>query len=256
MQGSRAYNIFASMRNKDTWKPSKFIVAGRKDKWKPNPAYVHPSSYFYCSLIIDEYKRIIEQYTHGDLWDCGCGEVPFFKFYESKVQSITCTDWEGSLHKDLHLDKVVDINREVDFKSEKFDSILLADVIEHLPDPSQSLKELVRTLKPGGNLIIMTPFLYRIHEEPFDFVRLSAFYFQKEFEKLELEMLELNEIGGIFNAGLLSFNQIFARNVWMRRLCMFWSRLFLSIGFIHKTNQKTKSKYPLCYCLVGRKKRS
>lgn len=38
-----------------------------------------------------------------------------------------------------------------------FAAALLADVIEHLPNPVQALHEIRRVLKPGGSLIVVTP---------------------------------------------------------------------------------------------------
>jgi 2-polyprenyl-3-methyl-5-hydroxy-6-metoxy-1,4-benzoquinol methylase len=38
-----------------------------------------------------------------------------------------------------------------------FDVVFLTDVLEHLPDPLQSMKEIKRILKPGGYLLIISP---------------------------------------------------------------------------------------------------
>lgn len=43
------------------------------------------------------------------------------------------------------------------FKSETFDFITLADVIEHLENPDACLKESARVLVPGGTLLLTTP---------------------------------------------------------------------------------------------------
>ncbi|SDB26408.1 Methyltransferase domain-containing protein [Desulfonatronum thiosulfatophilum] len=51
------------------------------------------------------------------------------------------------------------------------DTVLLLDVLEHLPQPEQALAEASRVLRPGGNCLIHVPFLYPLHDEPHDYQR-------------------------------------------------------------------------------------
>jgi 2-polyprenyl-3-methyl-5-hydroxy-6-metoxy-1,4-benzoquinol methylase len=46
---------------------------------------------------------------------------------------------------------------EVGFPSNSIDVVIMLHVIEHLPDPSATLKEICRILKPGGMLVLETP---------------------------------------------------------------------------------------------------
>jgi 2-polyprenyl-3-methyl-5-hydroxy-6-metoxy-1,4-benzoquinol methylase len=41
--------------------------------------------------------------------------------------------------------------------SENFDAVMMLHVIEHMPDPSENLREIHRILKPGGVLVVETP---------------------------------------------------------------------------------------------------
>jgi SAM-dependent methyltransferase len=50
-----------------------------------------------------------------------------------------------------------DLVRDLPFRSESFDLVLLLEVIEHLPDIPHSLREIARVLKPGGIAIVTTP---------------------------------------------------------------------------------------------------
>jgi SAM-dependent methyltransferase len=43
------------------------------------------------------------------------------------------------------------------FGADTFDAVTLWDVIEHLPDPAGSLREIARILKPNGLLVVATP---------------------------------------------------------------------------------------------------
>jgi SAM-dependent methyltransferase len=52
------------------------------------------------------------------------------------------------------------------FKDAFFDAVILIDVLEHIPDDRQTIKEAHRVLKPGGRLILKVPnklFLFELH---------------------------------------------------------------------------------------------
>ncbi len=60
--------------------------------------------------------------------------------------------------KQLTEAKVVDLNEErLPFRNKYFDLVISTEVIEHLFDPSNFLKEINRVLKKNGELIITTP---------------------------------------------------------------------------------------------------
>ena len=46
------------------------------------------------------------------------------------------------------------------FDDESFDIVITQDVLEHLLEPSQSIKEICRTLKPGGVHVFTVPWYY------------------------------------------------------------------------------------------------
>jgi len=48
------------------------------------------------------------------------------------------------------------------FRDNQFDAIIAAEVMEHTPDPAGFIKRLLRVLKPGGTLLITTPYDERI----------------------------------------------------------------------------------------------
>lgn len=61
------------------------------------------------------------------------------------------------------------------FKANSFDTVVMLDVLEHIPDAKKALNESIRVLKIGGNLIIKVPFIYPIHDRPHDFQRWTEY---------------------------------------------------------------------------------
>jgi SAM-dependent methyltransferase len=57
------------------------------------------------------------------------------------------------------------------FRTGTFDAVLLLHVLEHVPDPERAVAEAVRVLRAGGRVIVETPFVYPLHDAPFDFQR-------------------------------------------------------------------------------------
>jgi SAM-dependent methyltransferase len=54
-----------------------------------------------------------------------------------------------------------------------FDAVLCEFLLEHVPDPTKVVEEILRVLKPGGRAYIAIPFVYPFHACPNDFYRWS-----------------------------------------------------------------------------------
>lgn len=57
--------------------------------------------------------------------------------------------------------------------NESVDVILLLEVLEHVPSADQAIKEVQRVLKTDGSLYVSVPFIYPIHDAPYDFRRFT-----------------------------------------------------------------------------------
>ena len=75
------------------------------------------------------------------------------------------------------------------------DTVLLLDVLEHIPDPEKALSEIFRVLKPGGTLHMTAPFLYPIHDAPYDYHRWTLHGLKLAAEKLGFLSSDVNGPG-------------------------------------------------------------
>ncbi len=146
--------------------------------------------------IATAYGVALDNYAQGDLLDLGCGHVPLYGIYRDHVKSTVCADWPQTLHRSSHIDLEIDLTGSLPFVSSSFDTVLLTDVLEHLPRPDCVWAELQRVLRVSGSLILGVPFLYWIHEAPHDYYRYTEHRLKLFCAEYGFRILELAAYGG------------------------------------------------------------
>lgn len=127
--------------------------------------------------------------TVGDL---GCGEQPMRNLIEELGGIYTGVDFSQNSQNTV---QVLASITEVPLPDNSFDVILCTEVLEHVPDTYRAFQEMARLIKTGGHIIITSPFSYPLHEEPYDFVRLTPYQVQEAAKKSNLEILSLEKSG-------------------------------------------------------------
>ena len=85
---------------------------------------------------------------------------------------------------------------DMNFKNNKFDVIFIYEVLEHVDKPFEASNELFRVLKPGGTLLLSTPFIFGIHDAPYDYWRFTKYGLKNLFYKFK--DIEIKERSGFF----------------------------------------------------------
>lgn len=106
----------------------------------------------------------------NELLDLGCGIKPFKKIYSSYCVTSLGIDVPTSPHAKTEVDVIYD-GKNIPFENNRFDYVLCTEVMEHVPEPGAFLREIYRVMNTDGILIMTTPFLVPLHEEPYDFYR-------------------------------------------------------------------------------------
>jgi ubiquinone/menaquinone biosynthesis C-methylase UbiE len=105
-----------------------------------------------------------------ELLDLGCGVKPFKSIYSKYSVSSLGIDVATSPHSKTEVDVIYD-GSHIPFENNRFEYVLCTEVMEHVPEPAAFLKEINRVMQPDGVLIMTTPFLVPLHEEPYDYYR-------------------------------------------------------------------------------------
>lgn len=110
--------------------------------------------------------------------DAGAGDAPYRDlFRHARYES---ADFEKVDKPYASSTYVCDL-ASIPVEDERFDFILLNQVMEHLPEPRNVLRELNRVLKPGGKIFCTAPLFYEEHETPYDFYRYTQFAYRHLF---------------------------------------------------------------------------
>jgi SAM-dependent methyltransferase len=88
----------------------------------------------------------------------------------------------------------MNLEEKLSIENNIYDTVILFNVIEHIENYKQLVAETNRILKNNGKLELFVPFLFRYHEDPKDYVRLTHYYLKKILEKNNFKV-ELTLIG-------------------------------------------------------------
>ncbi|AFY84667.1 methylase involved in ubiquinone/menaquinone biosynthesis [Oscillatoria acuminata PCC 6304] len=118
--------------------------------------------------------QLIEQLTNGLILDNGCG---LRNFYYPNVVNLDIVDYPTT--------DVISIGEKLPFKSNSFDAVFSLAVLEHVKNPFECAKEIMRVLKPGGTLYAVVPFLQPFHGYPDHYYNMTSSGLKNLFSELE-----------------------------------------------------------------------
>lgn len=120
-----------------------------------------------------EALRIIEANPGGLVLDCGAGQR---SVYYDNVVNYEIVPYDTT--------DVLGVAEQLPFRDHSFDAVICLNVLEHVKDPFQVSRELMRVLKPGGELMAVAPFLQPLHGYPHHYYNMTAQGLQNLFEPL------------------------------------------------------------------------
>jgi len=189
------------------------------------------------------HKNSIQKFIESQLYqlngivlDAGCGNMPYKKFiltHSNTKQYIGLDIEEARIYGDIKPD-IFWKDGCIPLENKTVDSILSTEVIEHVFELEPYLKECNRVLKIKGTIILTTPFLWPLHEAPYDAHRLSPWSIEKHLEKTGFQNVNVVPLGG-WNASMAQMLGLWVKRSGMNKLIQFIMTILL---------------YPLCFLLI------
>jgi ubiquinone/menaquinone biosynthesis C-methylase UbiE len=188
-------------------------------------------TYLEQETLFDALQKAAQGVQGGWLLDIGCGNQPYAHLFPNVARYVgvdlpqpsgmqRCADvWASGLH--------------LPFAGQSFDTVLCAQVLEHVPQPQQLMEEAFRVLKTGGQFILTAPQTWCLHEEPHDYYRFTQYGLRYLLESAGFEVQSIEARGGSFRViGQTFLNLYYLRNRipratrWLRAFTSAFNTLF------------------------------
>lgn len=159
-------------------------------------------------------RRAMEGLSHhasGRMLDVGCGERPYAAFFEPRVDQYLGLEYPpvaDNLNPDVWnqpelLRSLVDVwgdAQRLPFADASFDTVLAAEMLEHIPEPDACVAEIARVVKPGGRFLLTVPLIAPLHQWPFDFYRYTPKGIEAIVERHGFEVEHITPRGNFASA--------------------------------------------------------
>ena len=170
--------------------------------------------YFIRRAILIALRQAMPRFE-GTFLDVGAGLQPYRNMILKGAPRVTRylgMDLEANavagyrkVSHDLYWDGV---NIPLDDKS--VDSAMATEVLEHCPDPGAVLIEIARVMRAGGVLFFTVPFLWPLHDVPYDEYRYTPFALERLLREAGFDEVSIRPHGG-WDASLAQMIGLWAR---------------------------------------------
>ncbi len=192
-----------------------------------------------------------------DVLDVGCGENP--TYHRHIPSRITCTDVMRTRKA-----AVISDAQHLPFKEKSFEGVVCVNSLYYYEEPRIALLEFSRVLKKKGMLVLITPFIYPLHDAPYDKYRFTEFGLQ-EILKHNFAVERIVPLGGLFSLPLLllhSLKKALLRPVPLKgrrifslllAVLFFIPEIFLTLASFLDVLDRSR-RWPIYYFTIARKK--
>jgi SAM-dependent methyltransferase len=164
--------------------------------------------------------------NRGVLLDLGCGSRPFYQLYNSKFDKTIGADIENPFFKQQGVDIYCSAT-SVPLPDASVDVILCTEVLQDIAEPTEFFSEVHRLLKPGGTLLMTTPYVTAIADGQYDHYRYTRFGLDYQFTKHGYHLESILPVSDAIGSAI---------TLWSKPFLKFWNVLAKAthLKFIYK----------------------
>ncbi len=200
--------------------------------------------YYPLSKKVALIRRVAPQYFKGKLLDVGCGRMPYRAIIENAcmLESYTGVDIENERYQEAIKPDIFWDGKTLPLEDQTMDTAMLVEVLEHVPDPVAVLREVHRTLTKDAHLLITVPFLWPLHDVPYDEYRYTPFGLKRIIEEAGFEVVEIESFGS-WHSSMASMIALYVRRANFGRRRKLLSFLFKPlVAYLDRKDEQLNRK--------------
>ncbi len=153
-------------------------------------------------LVNWTHRAALQRAAHiveGTVLDVGCGVKPWKEVF-TEAREYLGTDYLGP-SAPLGTAQSADVCANatgLPFRDESVDSVVSTQCLEYIWDAAQAVAEMHRVLRPGGCVVLTTPFGYRVHDPIHDYVRYTSHGLDALFRCAGFSNVEVQPVGCLY----------------------------------------------------------
>lgn len=201
----------------------------QKNKFTNIPLHINTLDIWFVRKSIETaLKKAIPLFKDRFL-DVGCGKMPYKNLIlkNSEIKQYigldieTARDYGNGIKPDIFWTS----EGKIPIVAESVQAAMATEVLEHCPDPQAIVNEVYRVLAKDGVFFLTVPFLWNLHEVPYDEHRYTPFALQRILQNAGFQDIEIKAHGG-WNASLALMIALWCRRYWKNNVLKFAFSLF------------------------------
>ena len=152
--------------------------------------------------VFKQFKKIVdnENKTNIKVLDVGCGFKPWSNMFDKNRVEYIGVDYD----RERASADIVSKADKLPFPSDMFDAFIYSESLEHAENIFSVLKEMRHVARDNALVFISAPFVFPEHGIPYDFQRLTRYFYQYVFRDDEIVLIR--ESNSSLSTTFVSFN--------------------------------------------------
>ena len=162
------------------------------------PAFLRRHILHFEAAIDDALASFAAHLHRGDrILDAGAGEGRHARYFPAARYCGVDLAVGDAAWNYRGLDAIADL-AALPFRDGAFAACINIVTLEHVREPHRVVRELARTLGPGGRILLVVPHEWEVHQAPHDYFRYTRHGARHLLEQAGFEKIEISPAGGYF----------------------------------------------------------